>query len=163
MLRSLTGVFCLLSALRPTILTGMWSTTSMRTTPETFGNFQSKSIIIINLDTAAHCTSRGDVSRHSYNGHESPLLHIIYGCQSLQTKGKRARTLSFVFLRQGWKMSPICFLFLGKKKLLLLNFKVTGHTNLFLFPHIKRVEEKVFPFYDTLDNSRLKLVWKPPS
>lgn len=36
---------CLLSASRPTSLTGTLSTTSMRTTLETFGNFQSKTVV----------------------------------------------------------------------------------------------------------------------
>lgn len=49
---------CLLSALRPTSLTGMSSTTSMRTILETFDSFQSKSIV---KNTAVHYIHRGNV------------------------------------------------------------------------------------------------------
>lgn len=47
-----------------------------------------------------------------------------------------------------------------KKQSLLLNFKETGHSDVSLFPRIKG---SAFPFHDTLDNSPLGLVWKPPS
>lgn len=50
--------YCLLSASRPTSLTGTLSTTSMRTTPQTFGNFQSKTIVNA-LHSRVHCIHAG--------------------------------------------------------------------------------------------------------
>lgn len=47
---------CLLSASRPTSPTGTLSTTSMRTTPQTFGNFQSKTNV---LHSRLHCIHTG--------------------------------------------------------------------------------------------------------
>lgn len=49
---------CLLSASRPTSPTGTLSTTSMRTTPQTFGSFQSKTIVNV-LHSRLHCIHTG--------------------------------------------------------------------------------------------------------
>lgn len=50
---------CLLSASRPTSLTGTLSTTSMRTTPQTFGNFQSKTLVNVLHSLYSHCIQTG--------------------------------------------------------------------------------------------------------